>query len=571
MATIIGNNAQLSHTAQQLDDAIESENTQVLSSVSAITSVTPPADSEITVTGVGRYAWVSGDTTSADGVIVVESGVAAYAPGGSSEGRWHLQYDGAVNFKFWSPDKTGATDVSSKLQAAIDVARGEVVISEPGDYRIDTGIEVPNDVQLRMLSGTMLVYYGSGVGLLFEGGASESTVHEHHIRIKRNTVEWFNGGGDTTSVGVKIRNVDWNHFYLHGVENFYKGVEILGDDNGSTANSLYLGRIRNNKKGLVFSSLNSGWANQNFVCGGAIRIDNAYASPVETGSRLIEVVETGNNSTFMNINLEGGSPELNVEVGVPYFSFIDCRYEQIGTGGFKITSNGRYGRIIGGYSNWGPDSDIFDNDGDEIQIIGTRGASFYGDSNAGSPFGGACVKMYPLSSNLSLADIIFNQDGTIRAERNGVGDLYVYGSNGKYDATLNPSGDAYAKTIVKSDGTIRVGDGTFDPNPIVQDRKIIFHNSSGTEKHRVEYDEPNDRLEITGAGGVVFYIDGSTGFIGMGAVPDGTNTVRVGGLVRIEGNTQLDSNLTLPSMPTSDPAVAGRLWNDSGTVKISAG
>jgi hypothetical protein len=29
--------------------------------------------------------------------------------------------------------------------------------------------------------------------------------------------------------------------------------------------------------------------------------------------------------------------------------------------------------------------------------------------------------------------------------------------------------------------------------------------------------------------------------------------------------------LTVTAMPTSDPAVAGQLWNDGGTVKISAG
>jgi len=27
----------------------------------------------------------------------------------------------------------------------------------------------------------------------------------------------------------------------------------------------------------------------------------------------------------------------------------------------------------------------------------------------------------------------------------------------------------------------------------------------------------------------------------------------------------------MPNLPTSDPSVAGQLWNDSGTLKISAG
>jgi hypothetical protein len=29
--------------------------------------------------------------------------------------------------------------------------------------------------------------------------------------------------------------------------------------------------------------------------------------------------------------------------------------------------------------------------------------------------------------------------------------------------------------------------------------------------------------------------------------------------------------VVLPDLPTSDPAVAGQLWNDAGTLKVSAG
>lgn len=32
---------------------------------------------------------------------------------------------------------------------------------------------------------------------------------------------------------------------------------------------------------------------------------------------------------------------------------------------------------------------------------------------------------------------------------------------------------------------------------------------------------------------------------------------------------ELDSNSTGSSLPTSDPGVSGKLWNDRGTVKVS--
>ena len=39
------------------------------------------------------------------------------------------------------------------------------------------------------------------------------------------------------------------------------------------------------------------------------------------------------------------------------------------------------------------------------------------------------------------------------------------------------------------------------------------------------------------------------------------------------GDSSIDANGTvvLANLPTSDPTVAGQLWNDSGTLKVSAG
>ena len=32
-----------------------------------------------------------------------------------------------------------------------------------------------------------------------------------------------------------------------------------------------------------------------------------------------------------------------------------------------------------------------------------------------------------------------------------------------------------------------------------------------------------------------------------------------------------NASISMTALPTSDPAVAGRLWNDAGTLKVSAG
>ena len=39
----------------------------------------------------------------------------------------------------------------------------------------------------------------------------------------------------------------------------------------------------------------------------------------------------------------------------------------------------------------------------------------------------------------------------------------------------------------------------------------------------------------------------------------------------VDGGAKVTGTFTITSLPTSDPSAAGQLWNDSGTVKVSAG
>lgn len=54
---------------------------------------------------------------------------------------------------------------------------------------------------------------------------------------------------------------------------------------------------------------------------------------------------------------------------------------------------------------------------------------------------------------------------------------------------------------------------------------------------------------------------------GVAIVDNGTNTVRMD----VNGFTALSNNCNMPNLPTSDPTVAGRLWNNSGVLTVSAG
>ena len=96
----------------------------------------------------------------------------------------------------------------------------------------------------------------------------------------------------------------------------------------------------------------------------------------------------------------------------------------------------------------------------------------------------------------------------------------------------------------------------------------------GTDSGEYIYlNAPQNFIGITGVG---LQIDTTTGSPNNACLISayGPDTVEI----EIDDNLKVDGNLSVTgaqidftNLPTSDPSVAGRLWNDNGTVKISAG
>ena len=65
-------------------------------------------------------------------------------------------------------------------------------------------------------------------------------------------------------------------------------------------------------------------------------------------------------------------------------------------------------------------------------------------------------------------------------------------------------------------------------------------------------------------------VTSTNGFIGAvtGAVtgPVTATTLTASGVASLT-----NASISMTALPTSDPTVAGRLWNDAGTLKVSAG
>lgn len=106
--------------------------------------------------------------------------------------------------------------------------------------------------------------------------------------------------------------------------------------------------------------------------------------------------------------------------------------------------------------------------------------------------------------------------------------------------------------------------GTYDTSPI----NVTTASSSGTTYNVVKFGGSGNNAEI---GEIKWKSFGATA--GATLLCQGGNTV-----IELRGQSNsnfvgaiINGTLTVPNLPTLDPLNAGQLWNDSGTLKVSAG
>lgn len=266
----------------------------------------------------------------------------------------------------------GVTDDSTAIQAAMTAAGSSgTVLFPPGTYNIGTtGLTTTGSVW--MLPGASISYSGTGTALL----VNNTDRCEFIVDIRRSSVTWHTGV-DTTSVGLRLLNTDYARVRAT-CQNFNIGIDMRGEDSGTSYGVLDCINVTNNKIGLRFSKSGTGWANQ-WEVRGQIRIDSTYTGIA--GSRYIDMSTAGNNITFINMTLEANTPEVTAYIASPYNAFINCRFEQ-STG---ITYDGTScegNLILGGYANQGPAGGAgtlavtLVNSADPPLILSTGGSSF---------------------------------------------------------------------------------------------------------------------------------------------------------------------------------------------------
>ena len=140
-----------------------------------------------------------------------------------------------------------------------------------------------------------------------------------------------------------------------------------------------------------------------------------------------------------------------------------------------------------------------------------------------------------------------------------------------FQSTLNVTGTTTLSSNATVGGTLTVtGDATFNTSVSLNDTDYLylgtsndfraFHNGTNTylENQTGDLYVMNNEAD----GDVIFMADnGSGSAVQNYIVLDGGDLA-----------TKIETiKVLMPNLPTSDPSVAGQLWNNSGDLKISAG
>lgn len=139
--------------------------------------------------------------------------------------------------------------------------------------------------------------------------------------------------------------------------------------------------------------------------------------------------------------------------------------------------------------------------------------------------------------------------------------------SGKSTTDLSEGSNLYytdARAIASVLTTAHSGNITLGSNQNVQ-------IESGTDANEYIYLKSKDNY--FGIDSSYLFIDADSNAIKLSVAGSGNPTeIEIDDKLKVDGHLEVTgAQVDFTALPTSDPTVAGRLWNDSGTVKISAG
>jgi hypothetical protein len=239
-------------------------------------------------------------------------------------GRFSVERFGAVG--------DGISDNTAAINAAANAAMlaGGHVAFPPGTYLHSGTLIFACDVEDY---GATLSFTGSGVAVQIGTNTSGVRLFRKVINLprvvfaKKPTTGW-----STSTIGVKLINVNYCDVYLRHVQGFETGVLAYGKGQGTAYTTIRIGHLDNNKRNLQADADQAGWSNQNTVIGGAFSHNSGEGKNVP-GTRHVlfsDIVPNGdpNSWTFLGCSFE--SPTVYQYALDVYGSgnlWLNCRWE----------------------------------------------------------------------------------------------------------------------------------------------------------------------------------------------------------------------------------------------------
>lgn len=387
---------------------------------------------------VSQNTVLSGRAIGRGGIIRPDNGVTVTIAGSFEAGLYQCfdtSAGGTIHFgpgvvetlypQWFGAVGDGVVDDTVAIQSMYSTQPTSVAFPD-GDYLITGSVVLPPSLMRHSMLGAARFIY-EGINTVETPAVLIDTIEEAErieVSVRKNRADWGFGNvmREDRTIGVLVRNTDSSNLVFRNIRHFYRGVHIIGDGDGSSYNVVYPGSIRENFINFSFGEINGGWANENKVIGGQFRVSSNFnAIP---GTTLIDNGTT-NNNTFIAPTLEGNSHKITVRVLSGYNVFINPRIESAPDQSFIFGPGTSGNVVIGGYGNLGPDTPIFDDQGDNI-IIGSRGAILHG----GGLYGSAALSLRVRGSGAYHAFRVQDLDGHTNVTAEGGGRLNFFTGDG---------------------------------------------------------------------------------------------------------------------------------------------
>lgn len=253
-----------------------------------------------------------------------------------------LQSLNIFNVKDYGAIGDGVTNDYDAIVKTYDAAKEVIgIIYFPdGTYLINNGLVFDEKVHV-VMNGTL--YYPLAAEPALTVGGSD-VISGARLELRAVGIGPANAG----SIGVMLKNLNACRIVLDYVEKFETAVECVGSGAGFQNNVLYIGNIYRFGTGILLTSEDNGFCNENLFIGGRI----VKFSDVTVSTTGIKITASAghryqNNNVFLKPNVENNDVGLDLEYANAN-AFENVRTENC-TNAYVISNDSQNNKINVGY------------------------------------------------------------------------------------------------------------------------------------------------------------------------------------------------------------------------------